>query len=343
MMAEGAVIFHGESRVNQPLERRDERLNRALIDDVRAGLTMAQKQIAPIFLYDTLGSRLFATICGLPWYTASRAEMRLLREHAAAMASALRGPLRVIELGPGGGEKIARLIEVLENIQARVELDLVDVSAAALESAMERFRQARKVFARYHVGVYEECLDAALAGPATERRLVALLGSNLGNFARDAAVDFLGEVRRRMRPGDGLLVGVDLVKAPERLLLAYDDPLGVTAAFNRNLLVRLNRELGADFRIECFRHEARWNEAERRVDMHLVSRVEQFVHLPGAELMVRFAEGESIWTESSHKYTLDDLDALMAQAGFELKDRWVDEEDRFADALYWVPTFSLVD
>lgn len=329
--------------MNQPLERRDVRLDRALVADVRAGLTMAQKQIAPIFLYDALGSRLFATICGLPWYTASRAEMRLLREHAAAMAAALRGPVRVVELGPGGGEKIARLVEVLENTQVRVDLDLIDISADALAAAMERFKQARKVFARYHVGVYEECLDAALAGPTTERRLIALLGSNLGNFTPDAALDFLGEVRRRMRPGDGLLVGVDLIKEPARLLLAYDDPLGVTAAFNRNLLVRLNRELGADFRVECFTHEARWNAAEQRVDMHLVSRVEQFVHLPGADLVVRFAAGESIWTESSHKYTLDNLDALMAQAGFQLKDRWVDDEDGFADALYWVPTFSLVD
>lgn len=337
------LVYHAETPVNQSFERRDVLLDRALVADVRAGLTMAQKQVAPIFLYDALGSRLFSTICGLPWYTLSRAEMRLLGEHAAAMASALRGPVRVIELGPGGGEKVARLVEVLEHQQVRVDLDLIDVSIEALERAMERFKRARKVFARYHVGVYEECLDAALAGPTTERRLIAFLGSNLGNFGPDAAVDFLSEIRRRMRPGDGLLVGVDLIKEPERLLLAYNDPLGVTAAFNRNLLVRLNRELGADFRIECFRHEARWSETDNRIEMHLVSKVDQFVHLPGAELMVRFEKGESIWTEASHKYTLESLDALMVAAGFQLKDRWLDQTDSFVDALYWVPTLSLVD
>lgn len=329
--------------MNQPLDRRDYSLDRALVADVRAGLTMTQKQIAPLFLYDALGSRLFTTICGLPWYTAGRAEMRILREHAGAIAAALRGPVRVIEFGPGGGEKIARLVEVLEHLQVRVDLDLIDISAEALELAMERFRQARKVFARYHVGVYEECLEAALAGPPTERRLVAFLGSNLGNFTRDAALDFLGEIRRRLRPGDGLLVGVDLVKDPERLLIAYDDPLGVTAAFNRNLLVRLNRELGADFKLENFRHEARWCAQTHRVDMHLVSLVEHFVHVPAADLVVRFSEGESIWTESSHKYTLESLDRLIEQAGFQLRDRWLDEEDAFADVLYWVPTLSLVD
>lgn len=307
------------------------------------GLRLQQKQISPVFLYDALGSKLFSAICALPWYSIRRAELALLSENANEIAASLRGPVRVIELGPGNGEKIEAVIKALEHRQPRVEVDFVDVSADALQEAMHRFTHSRKVFARYHIGVFEECLDAALAGPAMERRLVAFLGSNLGNFAASAAEEFLLEIRHRLRPGDGILLGVDLVKPVDELLRAYDDPVGVTAAFNKNLLARINAVFGGNFDLAAFRHEARWEPVEKRVEMHLVSVRRQRVFLPGLDLDVAFEEGESIWTEASHKYTPDDVDALMQGAGLQRKDRWIDPHAGFMNAVYWLPPLSLVE
>jgi dimethylhistidine N-methyltransferase len=318
-------------------------LGRVLAADLRDGLQLEQKQISPVFLYDELGGKLFSALCELPWYQIRRAEYALIQHHAKAIASALRGPVRLIELGSGNGDKIEPIVKALEHMQARVDLDLADVSMPALEEAMQRFSHARKVFARYHVGMYEACFDAALGGPATERRLVAFLGSNLGNFSRSAAEDFILELRQRMRPGDGILLGLDLVKPPEVLLQAYDDPIGVTAAFNRNILARINREFGADFDLPSFRHEARWNEEAQRIEMHLVSEHRQAVTIADLDLQFELSAGESIWTESSHKYTVEGADALLASAGFQIRERWVDTQSGFMNAVYWLPPLSLVD
>jgi len=180
--------------------------------------------------------------------------------------------------------------------------------------------------AKYHDGL-------AALGRSTEEggRLVVFLGSNIGNFDGEAAHDLLVAVRRALRLGDHLLLGADLVKPEAALQLAYDDPLGVTAAFNRNLLVRLNRELGADFNLGAFAHRAVWNGEASRVEMHLVSLMHQRVRVPDAGLDLTFAAGETIWTESSYKYRTDDLEPLLGEAGFGVAGQWV--EDGFALTL----------
>jgi Uncharacterized conserved protein len=167
--------------------------------------------------------------------------------------------------------------------------------------------------------------------------LLLFLGSTIGNFSPAAALTFLASVRATLQPGDALLLGADLVKPVEQMLLAYDDPAGVTSAFNLNLLARINRELGADFRLREFRHEARYCSAGQRIEMHLRSLKDQTVHVPAAELAVTLREGETIWTESSHKFDLDYLAELALRSGFVPEHQWVDTEWPFAESLWRVP------
>jgi len=187
------------------------------------------------------------------------------------------------------------------------------------------------------VGFERSYLDGLLAVAGGrregERLLVLFLGSTIGNFDRDAGIEFLGEVRRIVAPGDALLLGTDLEKPLGQLLAAYDDPLGVTAAFNLNLLARINRELGADFDLGKFRHAVRWDEQERRIEMHVRSTCRQTVHVPGARLRVRFAKNETIWTESSHKYLPEAVVQMAARAGFRCDAQWIDGEWPFAQSL----------
>lgn len=305
----------------------------ALAADVRTGLTRAQKQLAPRWLYDAIGSSLFEAICLLPWYTITRAETRLLERFAPEIA--LRSPHvdDFVELGPGSGEKLARLLAPFLRRRSTVTAHLVDVSGDALSVADERLSALPGVEVVRHLGTFEAGL--ASIGPAQhEGRLIALLGSNIGNFDPGSADQLLRAIADALEPGDACLLGADLVK-PERVLLdAYDDPIGVTAAFDLNLLARLNRELDARFDLRSFAHEARWMEAERRVEMHLVSRSPQVVPIPGAGVEIRFEAGESIWTESSYKYELSQLRAMGERAGLLPTAHWVDEDARFALMLY---------
>jgi uncharacterized SAM-dependent methyltransferase len=181
-----------------------------------------------------------------------------------------------------------------------------------------------------------------MARATAERRpgesfLVMFLGSTIGNFERKCAVTFLRDLHRALLPGDLLLLGADLVKDRDRMLVAYDDPTGVTGAFNLNLLGRINRELGGDFRLRDFEHEARWNEEQRRVEMHLRSRLNQTAFIAESDLAVTFLAGETIWTESSHKFELDELDAMAAETGFRVADRWIDDQWPFAESLWTIP------
>jgi uncharacterized SAM-dependent methyltransferase len=186
-----------------------------------------------------------------------------------------------------------------------------------------------------HRSTYEQGLrQAASLRDPRETTLTLLLGSNIGNFDEPAASEFLMSIRRALRPGDLFLLGADLVKPEPRLLLAYDDPLGVTAAFNKNLLVRINSELGGSFDLDGFDHRAVWNADARRVEMHLVSRSAQQVEIAGAGLRVSFAAGETIWTESSYKYDAREIVTRGAQAGFRLRRQWIESSDRFALTLF---------
>ena len=306
-----------------------------LARDVRQGLSASPKQLPPRWLYDAIGSALFEAICLLPWYKITRAETALVDRLAPEIALRLPAVREVVELGPGSGDKLARLLSPFTRRPAPIAAYLIDVSSEALAAASTRLSALPNLDVRPQLGTFHEGLRALPA--RTGGRLMALLGSNIGNFDPEAADDLMREIAAALVPGDACLLGADLVKPEAELRDAYDDPLGVTAAFNLNLLARINRELGARFDLRAFRHEARWHAEASRVEMHLVSVKPQRVAIPGAGLEARFAAGESIWTESSHKYDATSLEALGARAGLVTASRWIDEDARFALTLFRKP------
>jgi dimethylhistidine N-methyltransferase len=303
--------------------------------DVARDLARAPKQLQSKYLYDALGSGLFEAICRLPWYRITRSETELLARHAAAVVAALGDTEgTIVELGCGSGEKIVLLAEALERRGASARVHLIDISSQALEQSEQRLNRLQHVSVVGHWSTYEEGLRTAVAarrGGST--MLVLLLGSNIGNFDQPAAAAFLDRIRTTLEPDDLLLLGADLVKPERELLLAYDDPLGVTAAFNKNLLVRINRELGGEFDLARFDHLAVWNSHERRIEMHLVSRASQRVRIAAAGTDVAFAQGERIWTESSYKYDPNGIVEMCAEAGFATRDQWIDADAAFALTL----------
>jgi L-histidine N-alpha-methyltransferase len=292
-------------------------------------LQRTPRQLPSKYFYDDLGSTLFEAICRLPWYRITRAESALLAAHRASILSPLRRPISLIELGSGSGEKLAILAGPPGRQPAHVQV--IDISHAALDMSRTRLREMGYKSIITHQCTYEEGLvRAARHRPPSGSLLVLFLGSNIGNFDPPVARELLGRVRRVLHEGDALLLGTDLVKPVEELLTAYDDPLGVTAAFNRNLLRRINEELGGTFDLDAFAHRAVWNAVESRVEMHLVTRRAQRVRVAAAELSIDFAEGEAIWTESSHKYTAEQVVREGRAAGFDHAEQWLDERARFA-------------
>lgn len=301
-------------------------------EDVAYYLTQRPRQLPSRYLYDALGSALFDAICELPWYGITRAERRLLRGHAAEILG-LSGAVRsVIELGPGNGEKLDILLRAPTAAGRNLAVHLVDVSADALSAAARALTPYPGVTTVLHEADYDTGLARVRTRGARAGRTLALcLGSNIGNFDPPAAASLLGQIRAALAPRDTLLLGADLVKPVRDLLLAYDDPLGVTAAFNRNLLVRANRELGATFDVAAFAHRAVWNAAASRVEMHLVSMRAQRARVPAARLDLTFAEGDTIWTESSYKYRPPAIASMLAAAHFDVAGQWI--EDGFALTL----------
>ena len=304
--------------------------------EVRRDLALEPKQLQSKYLYDALGSSLFEAICRLPWYRITRAESALLTRHAAEVVSALgdEEAATVVELGCGSGEKLVVLAEALQAAGGSARVHLIDISSQALEQTEQRLTGLRHVSVMGHQSTYEVGLRrAAAARTGDGLMLVLLLGSNIGNFDAPAALDFLRRIRAALRPGDLLLLGADLVKPERDLQLAYADPLGVTAAFNKNLLVRINHELGGDFDLAAFDHLAAWNPTEQRIEMHLVSRKAQTVTIKAAQVSVAFEPGERIWTESSYKYEPEQIEAMAVDTGFGMRDQWIDRDARFALSL----------
>jgi dimethylhistidine N-methyltransferase len=303
--------------------------------EVARDLALTPKQIQSKYLYDALGSSLFESICRLPWYRITRAESRLLARSANEIVAPVEDPVTLLELGSGSGEKVALLAGALRTRRRRVAIHLVDISPTALELSERTLGALEHVSVVGHRATYEEGLRrAARERPARGGLLVLFLGSNIGNFDPPASQEFLAEIRGALRSGDALLLGADLVKPVGELMLAYDDPLGVTAAFNKNVLVRMNRELDANFDLKAFEHRAVWNPVERRVEMHLVSVRPQTLSIPRAGVDVRFHDGESIWTESSYKYEPAEILELVSEAGFRIHAQWVDPDARFALTLF---------
>ena len=301
---------------------------------VRECLTKSrQRELPSKYLYDEVGSALFETICVLPEYGLTRADARLLRDHAQEIVDLLPSPIQVAELGSGSGKKTRWILEALSRRQ-RTYYYPIEISSSALAACEKELGQIDLVSVVGYEKPYLEGLRAVTQRRANgEHLLVLFLGSTIGNFDRDAADAFLREVRSVLQDGDALLLGTDLVKSVEKQLLAYDDPAGVTAAFNLNLLARMNRELGADFDLKQFRHEARWNETDRRIEMHLRSLRRQLVSIPSAGMRVMLNEDETIWTESSHKYLPEGVVAMAERTGFRLDGQWTDQEWPFAQNL----------
>jgi dimethylhistidine N-methyltransferase len=305
----------------------------AFAGDVEYYLSLSPRQLPSLYLYDDLGSALFDAICRLPWYPITRTETQMLARHGRRILSRRTSVGTVVELGPGSGEKLATLLDAAGD-SGPSTVHLVDISAAALDVARRTVALNRDVEVVAHQASYEAGLAAALRSARPPGALLTLLlGSNIGNFDKPGAHAFLRGIRAELEPGDLLLLGADLVKPEPELLAAYDDPLGVTAAFNRNLLVRANRELGANFDLAGFAHRAVWNAAESRVEMHLLSVRAQRVAVPAARLDIEFRRDETIWTESSYKYRPADLLAMLERAGFARADQWVDDEGGFALSL----------
>ncbi|HMJ20265.1 MAG TPA: L-histidine N(alpha)-methyltransferase [Terriglobales bacterium] len=303
--------------------------------DVRAGLTRAgQKELPSKYLYDDVGSALFEVISVLPQYGLTRADERLLQRHAHEIAEQVPGPVAVAELGSGSGKKTRWILKALCRRQ-HISYFPIEISPTALAMCA---RELGDIECMSIVGFEREYLDG-LGEVAARRRdgqnlLVLFLGSTIGNFDRPAAAKFLQEMRRILQPGDSLLLGTDLEKPIPQLLAAYDDPLGVTAAFNLNLIARANRELEANFILEQFEHVASFNPEVRSVEMRLRSRRNQTVTIPRSGLTVSFREGETIWTESSHKYGRTEPLQIAHDAGFFCKAQWIDEEWPFAENLF---------
>jgi L-histidine Nalpha-methyltransferase len=307
--------------------------------DVARDLGKAPKQLQAKYLYDSLGSRLFDAICRLPWYRIPRAEHRLIAAHADEVAAAIvpspgAPRVTVIELGCGSGDKLARFAHVLAARTPSADVHLVDISDRALRAAARRLQRFRSLRVWRHQATYEEGLARAAAARGTGPAIALFLGSNIGNFDPPDAEALLRQIRSALRDGDVLLLGADLVKPERDLLLAYDDPLGVTAAFDKNLLVRINRELGGAFDLSTFAHQARWHAPAGRIEMHLVSRVAQRVPIAAIEATIAFEAGESIWTESSYKYDPGQIAAMGAAGGLSVAAQWIDERARFALTLF---------
>jgi len=302
--------------------------------DVRAGLSRrGQKELPSKYLYDDVGSALFEVISYLPEYGLTRADERLLRRHADEIVDRLGGPVAVAELGSGSGKKTRWLLEALCRRQ-RTSYYPVEISRSALAMCE---RELGNIDCISILGFEREYLDGLVEVTAcrrsSEHLLVLFLGSTIGNFDRPAGEKFLEDVRRILQPGDSVLLGTDLEKPSVQLISAYDDELGVTAAFNLNLLARINRELEADFDLGQFAHVAKINPVERSVEMHLRSTCRQTVNIPAAELVVEFREGETIWTESSHKYSAEEIVTTARRAGFRCDRQWIDEQWPFAESL----------
>jgi L-histidine N-alpha-methyltransferase len=322
-------LFEGKSLA--PLDARP-----ALIDEVWLGLRKRPRCLVPWMLYDSQGSRLFDQITTLPEYYPTRTERNILANYAEAIimasGSGYYGPLRLLELGAGTAAKTGILLKAATRLRSEVSYLPVDVSSDALDAACDSIGGL----------LPDVCLQPMVANYVTHppklgrfkgTTLAMYIGSSIGNFCPAEARAILRNLRSELRAGDALLLGTDMVKDEATLVRAYDDRDGVTAAFNLNVLHRLNRELGANFDTGCFRHRARWNRVQSRMEMHLESTRHQWVSIPAARLDIQFAAFETIHTENSYKFTEQSLGALLNDAGFTVDETWTDPRQWYALTL----------
>jgi dimethylhistidine N-methyltransferase len=312
--------------------------------EVLRGLSGRPKTLSPWLFYDEEGSRLFEAITELPEYYVTRAEREILAARADEIVGFAAGNhrLEIYELGAGAATKTGLLLQAALRRQGRLRYRAIDVSSSALDEAKERLEAklpglvVEPIVADYTDGLVH--LDGDLGDGLSfrrpgERRMFLYIGSSIGNFDLPFALRILRDIRKQLLPGDALLLGADLVKDRQILLSAYDDSAGVTAAFNKNVLVRVNRELGSNFNLQLFRHRARWNEECSRIEMHLESLITQIVFIRALDLQVRLGRGETIHTENSYKFTDEQVEGLLGRAGFAIAKRWKDKNGWFGEYL----------
>lgn len=320
-----------EKLVIHNLVKRDPRAS--LAEDVRRGLASKPKRFLPKYFYDELGSTLFDAICLLPEYYLTRAENEILERYSDEIVASVEGHTTLLEMGSGSASKTRLIIEALLRKQKELVFIPVDISASALDNSSRILLQS---YPRLKIEAYAADYFAGLVelGKTSRARTLALfLGSNISNFDPDEALKFLRALRQVLYEGDALLLGADLKKDKMILEAAYNDALGVTAAFNLNVLARINRELGGNFDLRAFQHRASYNEDAGRLEIYIESTREQTVAISQLEMEVHFGEGEQIHTENSYKYDLSDITNLASETGFSRARTWLDSEQRFSSNL----------
>ena len=298
-------------------------------DAVRTGLTTSPKSLPSRFFYDEKGSQLFEQICELPEYYLTRAEREILRERSREISAMFTEPINLVELGSGNASKTRLLIEALIEAHGNLRYVPVDISRLILEESSLALVKEYKEIEIYALAYeYQEGLQR-LAKKQNHPQLILWLGSNVGNWGRPEAATFLRQVRSMINSRDRLLIGIDLRKDRETLLCAYNDAQGVTAEFNKNLLVQINRELGGDFDLNAFRHCAIYDDLSGAVQMFLVSQKAQKISIRVLNLEIEFEPGETIHTENSYKYALEEIETLASGSGFASERQWSDGANLF--------------
>jgi L-histidine N-alpha-methyltransferase len=299
-----------------------------IADDVLHGLTKLPKTLSPKLFYDAAGSELFERITELPEYYPTSTERGILRQCAPEIVQQTGDSHVIVELGAGSASKTTLVLDAFVKTGQPITYYPVDVSAAALDFCSERMREVLPT-----IHVVPKVLDFTHGMPQFRqiagRKLFLFIGSSIGNFEPLEAGLFLKQVRSSMNPGDALLLGTDMRKSPDVLIPAYDDGEGITAAFNKNLLVRLNRELNADFDLDSFAHRIIWNDELSRIEMHLESLRDQVVNLDALALSLEFRQGETIHTENSYKFTMPMIEAIAGNGGFTIEHTWTDPKRWF--------------
>jgi L-histidine N-alpha-methyltransferase len=337
-MLEDNESRHGRLHIHRPVRAND---SIKFAEEVRAGLTANPKSLLPKYFYDRLGSHLFEAISCLPEYYVTRAEHEILQNAREEIIDSLglpaEGNIRMIELGSGSAEKTHQLIKALLSRDLGVHYVPIDISDTSLTHSSEMLVQEfPNLRLTGYVNEYEPPLEELAAAGASEqddRTIILFLGSSIGNLSPDGSKALLNKIRNVMRPGDVLLLGADLKKSSDILLPAYNDALMVTAAFNLNVLLRINRELNGNFDISRFEHRALHNEELSRIEMHLFSRDAHTVRLGTIDLEIAFVAGESIHTENSYKYDIAGLARLAETTRFHLERTWYDSMRYFGLSL----------
>lgn len=303
-------------------------------EDVRKGLSSSPKSLSPKYFYDELGSQLFDAICLLPEYYLTRAENEIIERYADEIAGSIEGQKTLLEMGSGSASKTRLIIEALLKRQSELKFIPVDISASALESSSRILLQSfPRLSIEAYAAEYFDALSVLSKRPQRGRTLALFLGSNISNFGRNEAPAFLRALRSVLKTGDALLLGADLKKDRRVLEPAYDDALGLTAAFNLNLLARVNRELYGNFDLRAFKHHAFYNDEIGRVEIYIESVRPQVVRIGKLHLEIRFEAGERIHTENSYKYDLAGIAQLANETGYKCARTWLDSGQRFSSNL----------